>query len=407
MPDRTTSASAARSQTRARAEVEGIFGFFVNMVALRSQPRADLPLGAHIQAMRETVEAAFAHQSAPFERVVEAAGAARRLDHAPLFQTVLVLQNAAGQSLHLPGLDLDPFALPAAPPKFDLTVTAVELADGGLSLNLGYDAGLFRPDTVGRIGRNLVALLGAMATADPATPLGDLSFLGLEEETLLTVTLARGARIAQPADPVARIAALAAAAPQDQAVECGDEGLTRGALDLLSRRFATALRRRGIGPGDLVAIHAEAAPWRVAAMLGVLRCGAAYLPLEPSYPLERLAFMLADARAGTADRRGADPGLRRRYPAPRPGRGRGSAGRSCGAGCGSTRCGGLCDLYLGVHRPAEGRGCAASWLAQPVRLDGGLSGLRRRQSLHRDDALWIRRVGGGNLADPCGRAVCW
>ncbi|RID89665.1 amino acid adenylation domain-containing protein, partial [Gemmobacter lutimaris] len=280
---------------RARAEVEGIFGFFVNMVALRCQPRPDLPLGDYLRAVREQVEAAFAHQSAPFERVVEATGAARRLDQAPLFQTVLVLQNAAGQAVHLPGLEVTPFALPAAPPKFDLTVTAVELPEGGLSLQLAYDAGLFRPDTAARIGRNLTALLQAMAAADLSVPLGDLPILGIEEQALLTVTLARGARSEGMADPVARLAALAAGAPDHPAIVCGAAGLSRQGLDLLARRFATALRARGIGPGHLVAIHAEAEPWRVAAMLAVLRCGAAYLPLEPSYPAERLAYMLEDA----------------------------------------------------------------------------------------------------------------
>ncbi|WP_284166140.1 non-ribosomal peptide synthetase, partial [Frigidibacter sp. SD6-1] len=280
---------------RTRPGLDGIIGFFVNMLAIRAEAAPDMTLADYLDQVRDRVAEGLSHQDLPFDRLVERLGLPRDLDRAPLFQTVFTLQARGDGAFALGGLKVEPLLLPQGAPKFDLVVTATEDAAGGLQLHLAHDAGLFLPTGIDRFARNLAGLLGAIARAEPTTRLGDLAFLGTEERTLVTAAFARGDRRPTPAGLVAQLAARAVENPDHPAVECGGESLTRGALDRLARAHAAAFQRAGVGLGDRVAIHAGAGVDRVAAMLGALRLGAAYVPLEPSYPTERLAFMVEDA----------------------------------------------------------------------------------------------------------------
>uniref|UniRef100_UPI00124DA0B8 non-ribosomal peptide synthetase n=1 Tax=Gemmobacter serpentinus TaxID=2652247 RepID=UPI00124DA0B8 len=281
---------------RTRPGLDGMIGFFVNMLPLRVAPQPDLTLAAYLDQVRDRVLAGFAHQDLPFERLVERLGVERQLSHAPLFQTVLVLQDAGAGPVDLPGLEIEAMVPDTVTAKFDLTLTLAEDGAGGLVGDLTYGRALYDPDRMGRVAGHFASLLHSIAAADPQTLLSDLPMLALPEQVLLQGPLSQGPSSPAPRDLAARVAELAAAAPEAPALSCGSEVLTRRALNQRADALALRLQQAGLMPGDTVGIHATASVARVVAMLAVVRAGGAWLPLDMAYPPQRLAMMAEDAR---------------------------------------------------------------------------------------------------------------
>jgi amino acid adenylation domain-containing protein/non-ribosomal peptide synthase protein (TIGR01720 family) len=208
---------------------------------------------------------------------------------------VLAYQGAPAAPLRLPGLAARPVPLHNGTAKFDL---ALEVADspGGLAGQLEYAADLFDPATAARLLGHLGAVLAA-AAADPDRPLSALPLLAEAERRQVLAEFNRTAADF-PRDRCVHelFAEQAARTPAAVAVACGRRRLTYAELDRRADRLAARLRALGAGPGSLVALCLERSPEMVVALLGVLKAGAAYVPLDPAYPPERLAFMLADAR---------------------------------------------------------------------------------------------------------------
>jgi amino acid adenylation domain-containing protein len=289
---------------RNRLEVEGLIGFFVNTLALRSRLDGEASFAELFAQARETALGAFAHQDLPFEKLVEELRPQRSLAHAPLLQVMLVLQNAPGATLDIPGLTLAPADAVWSGAKFDLTLQLSETTNG-IAAFWEYDPDLFDAATVLRLARALQVLLGA-AAAQPHLRLAALPLLGAGERHQVLHEWAAGAADGGPAgEDGARddealvhdlIAAQAARAPAAVAVAGpGGEVLTYGALAARSRWLARRLRARGVGPETVVAIRMRSGPGALVAILAVLEAGGAYLPLDPGYPEERLAFIAADA----------------------------------------------------------------------------------------------------------------
>ncbi|GGZ64689.1 hypothetical protein GCM10010371_25440 [Streptomyces subrutilus] len=280
---------------RDRAELEPLIGFFVNSLVLRTDLSGNPGFGELLGRARETALGAYAHQEVPFERLVEEVQPDRDLSRNPLFQVMLVLDEEAAPPPALPGLDAAPLSLASGASKFDLSLYFVE-EDGGLHGEAVFATDLFDRETVGRMTSALVELLAA-AVADPSLPLGSLPLMDAAEERRV---LGAGTGVAEPAAdrPLHELVGeRAARAPLAVAVDDGARGLTYAGLWDVSGRLARELAALGVGSDTAVAVCAERSVLLPAALLGVLRSGGLYVPVDPGYPADRIAYMLADSGA--------------------------------------------------------------------------------------------------------------
>ncbi|MFI5867210.1 amino acid adenylation domain-containing protein [Streptomyces sp. NPDC051546] len=284
---------------RPEAELEPLVGMFVNVLALPARLGGDPTFAELIGRTRETCLDAYAHQELPFAQLVSELKVPRDVSRPPVFQAVLAVQNYAvqrdGAELELP-FEVAPFGVRASGTRFDVELFLQEWPQG-LRGSFNYNTDLFAEEDVAALAAHLGRLLDAVA-ADPGLPLSGLSLL-TDEERAFEVDRFNDTIVERPATTLtALFDRQAALTPQAVAVAVEDRpALTYRALADLADRIAGRLAAEGIGPGDLVAVSAERSPELVAGLLGVLRTGAAYTPLEPDYPAERLAFLLADSDA--------------------------------------------------------------------------------------------------------------
>uniref|UniRef100_UPI00164026A6 non-ribosomal peptide synthetase n=2 Tax=Burkholderia gladioli TaxID=28095 RepID=UPI00164026A6 len=275
-------------------ETEALIGFFVNTLVLRTPLDPSEAFEALVRRARDTTLSAYAHQDIPFEHLVEVLNPHRDVSHSPLFQVMLVLQNAPVADLVLGELDIAPYALDSVSAKYDLTLNIDE--DGAaLACTFEYCADLFDRDTIARMAAHFGQLLGSIVE-DASRAVGDLPLVDAPARAA-ALRDALGSRVALDHDTLpALFAAALARRPDAIAVEAGDTALSYAELDARSNRLAHALRALGVGPDVPVALCAERSANMVVGLLGILKAGGAYLPLDPDYPPERLAFMLDDAR---------------------------------------------------------------------------------------------------------------
>ena len=280
---------------RTRPETEPLIGLFVNTLVLRADVSGAPGFRALLARVREAVLGAFTHQDVPFERLVEELAPVRSLSHTPLFQVMFALQNAGEARPRLEGIRAERIAVASSGARTDLVWSLAETEEG-IEGVVEYATDLFDPATVEAMAEHFRLLLAA-ACADPAIPVAALPMVDPEHRARL---LAMGDGAAVPsAETVDRgFAARAAAAPGAVALEWGGGGrMTYGELDARATRLARHLRRHGVRAGTRVGICLERGAEQVVAALAALRAGAAYVPLDPAYPAERLAFMLADTAA--------------------------------------------------------------------------------------------------------------
>ncbi|HYU31102.1 MAG TPA: amino acid adenylation domain-containing protein [Thermoanaerobaculia bacterium] len=304
---------------RTRAEVAGLIGFFVNTLVLRVDlggDGSDLTFRELVARAAEVALGAFAHQDLPFEKLVEELHPERALSVTPLFQVMLAYQNAPLPYVELPGLTLQGLASETAAAMFDLTLTVGEIGAGqdagGFSLSLEYARALFDAATADRMLGHLARFL-ERALADPDRRLSDLPMLAASErDQLLREWNATTREIADPAAAHHLVARQAALRPDALAIAGGDLDLTYGELTAWASHLAPVLRELGAGPEAPVAVFLERSARLVVAELAALLAGAPYLPLDPSFPPDRLATLLEGAGASVILTR---EGLRDRLPA--------------------------------------------------------------------------------------------
>jgi amino acid adenylation domain-containing protein len=279
---------------RTRVETERLVGFFVNTLVLRTDLSGDPSFRELLGRVREVCLEAYAHQHLPFEKLVEELRPERSRSHAPLIQILFAFQNAPGAPLQLPGLAVTPVEVEPSTAKFDLVLDLRE-RDGEFTGRLTYAAALFDGPTIARMAGHLQTLLEG-AVADPDRPLSRLPLLTEPERHQLLVEWNRTAR-PYPLDQGLHelVEAQACRTPDAVAVELGERRLTYQELDRQASALAAHLAARGIGRGDRVGVALERSPELIVAILAVLKAGAAYTPLDPDYPPERLAFVLRDA----------------------------------------------------------------------------------------------------------------
>jgi amino acid adenylation domain-containing protein len=280
---------------RSRGETEGLVGFFVNMLALRTQLAGDATFRQTLRRVRETALGAYAHDEVPFERLVEELGIERSLSRNQIFQVVFQIDEFPGGKAELPGVEMSTVNVDADTSTFDMTM-AVARVDGELIGRLEYSTALFDASTAERMAAHLNELLRGIA-ANPDAPVAELPMM----------TMAERARIARwnatdrpyPAVHVHElIAAQAARTPDAPAVVHQGRTLTYGELDARANRLANHLRGRGVETETRVGVCLERTPELIVALVAVYKAGGAYVPMDPMYPRERLGFMVEDAAVG-------------------------------------------------------------------------------------------------------------
>ena len=279
---------------RNRAETEGLIGFFVNSLVMRGDLTGDPPFVSLLARTRRAALAAYAHQDLPFERLVEELRPERRLAQNPLFQVVCALQNAPLRRIELPGLSLTPVDGEFTATRFDLELMFWEGASG-LEGQVTYSTDLLDPATVRRLVAHFATLCDA-ALADPLLPLSSLRLLAGSERHQLVHEWNERQAVEPAPDVVGLCERWAAQTPEALAVVAGDGTLTHGELHERAGRLADRLRALGVGPDDTVGLYTPRSAVMVIGALAALKAGAAYVPLDPAYPLERLAFIVRECR---------------------------------------------------------------------------------------------------------------
>jgi amino acid adenylation domain-containing protein len=284
--------------SRSRTEIEGLIGFFVNTLVLRGDLAGDPDLPALLAHSRDTVLGALSHQDIPFERLVDELGLPRNPHRPPLLRVTFQLLTAPADGyLELPGLTLVPFETAVEAAKFDLVVNLYEAAAGIFGV-FHYDADLFDAATIARLAGHFTTLLAGWID-EPRRRLGDLPLLTAAERHQLLVEWNPGPAAPDPGRSCLHdlFETQVDRAPEATALSLNGERLTYGELDRRANRLARHLQAAGVRPGDRVALLLERSAEMVAAILAVLKAGAAYVPLDPAYPAERLAFTLEDSGA--------------------------------------------------------------------------------------------------------------
>ncbi|NIL80031.1 non-ribosomal peptide synthetase [Rhodococcoides kroppenstedtii] len=276
--------------------LDGVVGMFVNTLVLRASPRVDRSFVDLLHAVRDDDLEAFAHADVPFDAVVDAVAADRTSAHHPLFQVMLSFDNLAPATVQLPGLTVAAGEIDTGTAKFDLTVEVVDRPGGGFQARLGYATALFDDTTAADLAQRFLAVL-RQVTADPSVRVGDVDLrLPTDVAPEADVVLV-GPPGGAPTTLPELLRATAARFPDRDAVIEADHTLTYAELDRRSDLLAAALVDLGVGPEVRVPVCVGRSAASLIALWAVAKSGGAYTPLDPKYPVDRLATMVADTGA--------------------------------------------------------------------------------------------------------------
>ncbi|HEY6376501.1 MAG TPA: amino acid adenylation domain-containing protein [Edaphobacter sp.] len=274
-------------------ELENLIGFFVNTLVLRADLDADSSFRQVLRQARSNTLEALAHQNTPFEKLVEALEPDRNLNRNPLFQAMFVLHNASHMKAELPGLIMQEIEFESGIAKFDLTLEVIDF--GNLHCTLEYNSDLYEEDTIQRMAGHFAKLVEtavdtpdkklsqfSLVTAAEVQQFAEWNNTGNEYPKELCVHTAFEEQVVRTPDKIAII---------DQT-----NRLSYRELNDLANRLTRRLIDKGVGPGSLVGISLNRSIEMVIALLGTLKAAAAYVPLDPAYPEQRLDFMVKDSQ---------------------------------------------------------------------------------------------------------------
>jgi amino acid adenylation domain-containing protein/non-ribosomal peptide synthase protein (TIGR01720 family) len=278
---------------RNRPELESLVGFFVNTVPLRSDVDTSLSFVEFLSRVRSTVLDAFAHDEVPFERLVEVLQPERDPGRTPLVQALVVLQNTPERSTSVPGLRVGEFVPPVSAASFDLNVDLRE-EGGALAGHVIYSTDLFEAATIERMTGHLLTLLETVVS-DPDRPLWSVPLLSVAERHQLLVEW-NGDTESNPRRCLHELfSEQAARTPDATAVVFEGTRLSYAELDARSNQLAHHLVAQGVGQESLVGLCVPRSLELVIGVLGVLKAGAAYVPMDPDQPADRRAYIVEDS----------------------------------------------------------------------------------------------------------------
>ena len=279
---------------RNQIETEPLIGFFVNTLVFRTKLFRGMNFRELLRAVREITLEAHAHQDLPFEKLIEALGVERSLSYNPLFQVMFVLENYSNENPDLPELRFSPFDVGTETQKFDLTLSAGD-AGGEICVSFLYNTDLFDASTVARMSGHFQMLLEEISS-DPSRSLGDLGLLTEAERQQMMVEWNDTIKTYDMRPAHKLFETQVERAPDSIAVVFEDQWVTYQELNARANRLGRYLRRLGVGPEVIVGLCLERSIEMVVGILGVLKSGGAYLPMDPAYPKERLAVVLEDSQ---------------------------------------------------------------------------------------------------------------
>ncbi|WP_069162716.1 non-ribosomal peptide synthetase [Nocardia altamirensis] len=273
-----------------------LIGFFVNTWVLRAAVSPAASFADLVGQVRSKALAAYENQDAPFELLVELLNPVRSAAHHPLFQVTLAFQNNPLPTLEFSGVGFEPYHTTTATARFDLFFNVADTPVGHpWSAFIEYATDLFDRSTVEAMADRLVRIL-RQVVAQPGAPVGSIDVLGSDERD---VVLQRWNATTIAVEPDVTLVGLLSdrvdATPDAVAVVCGDAEMSYGELGARAERLARVLVSRGVGPDSIVAVALPRSAELIVALLAVVRAGGAYLPIDPSYPSDRLTFVLSDA----------------------------------------------------------------------------------------------------------------
>jgi amino acid adenylation domain-containing protein len=280
---------------RTRGEVEGLIGFFANTLVLRTEISGELSFRELLKRVREVCLGAYSNQDLPFEKLVEELQPERSLSHNPLVQVLFGLRDTISHGMKLPRLTMTPCELESSTAKFDLTID-VETTPTGLKCTAEYNADLFDRARIGRMLEHFETLLqGVVANVDQ--PVSLLPLLSGSEQTEFAAAWHAAQRDFNRDECVHELFERQVhESPDSVAVSIGDAQLTYRELNERSNQLARYLLSLGVGPESLVGLALDRSLEMIIGLFGVLKAGAAYLPLDPDYPQSRLNYMMEDAQ---------------------------------------------------------------------------------------------------------------
>ncbi len=281
---------------RNRKETESLIGFFVNTLVLRAIIDNNPSFTELLAQIKETTLEAYAHQDLPFEMLVEELQPERDMSHSPLFQVMFVMNNAPVEKLMLPGLEIELIELESNTTKFDLILNVTD-GDSALKCKLEYNTDLFNSQTMERLIHHYLKILQQIVK-QPSIKVGEIDLLTDDERQILLNKWSQPEAHYNTKHTIVRLfEQQVEATPQAIALRVKNEKQTYAELNERANQFARFLQKAGLKPGQIVGVNADRSIDMIVAMLGVLKAGGVYLPLDPDYPLERLEYMLNDAQA--------------------------------------------------------------------------------------------------------------
>ena len=281
---------------RTYREIEGLIGFFINTLVLRTDLSGDPSFVELLQRVREVALNAYTHQDLPFEKLVEELQPDRDLSRTPFFQVLFTVRNLGANTLKLPNLDMHGLEMDSGTAKFDLLLL-VDESEQGINFTFEYNTDLFDHSTITRIGKHYQNLLASIV-ATPEWPLSRLPLLTEEERRRLLVDW-NSTRRPYPQEQCIHqmFEQQVERTPDAVAVVFADEQLTYRELNCRANQLAHSLKQLGVGADVFVGILMHRSLEMMVSVLGILKAGGAYLALDPDYPPERLAYMLEDTGA--------------------------------------------------------------------------------------------------------------
>ncbi|VVE06616.1 Tyrocidine synthase 3 [Pandoraea iniqua] len=277
---------------RDQPEVANLIGVFINTLVMRADFPAHLRAGELVSLTGERTQQALDHQTLPFDSLVDALSPTRSVSHTPLFQVMFNHQREDYRVLReLPGLTTRHFDTGGEAAQFELTLNVSEASDGAIAGSFTYARELFEASTMARLSSQYATMLSALCASDD-TVIDDITLIDTEAAAQLHAWGVATDDFAADAPVHVRMSAQARRTPDAIAVHGDDASLTYAALERRSNQLAHALIAQGVGPDVPVAIALERGAGMLVALLGVLKAGGCYVPLDPGYPAERLRYML-------------------------------------------------------------------------------------------------------------------
>ncbi|MCM3670698.1 non-ribosomal peptide synthase/polyketide synthase [Mesobacillus maritimus] len=280
---------------RSQPSTQEIVGMFVNTLAIRSFPKGEKSFRDFLDEVKRETLTVFENQEYPFEDLVEQAGIVRDLSRNPLFDTMFALQNEEKAIVKMGNLTISPYEVPYHSAKFDLAVTAFEHLDT-LHFELEYNTRLFKQNTITMLKEHFIQVLESVAE-DSYQNLADLNLLN-EDDRQQIIYEWNDTKSNYPEHRSIQelFEAQVVQSPENDAVVIGEVSISYRELNEKSNQLARALRKKGVGRDCTVGIFMDHSIDMIIGILGVLKSGGAYIPIDPAYPLSRIEFILADAK---------------------------------------------------------------------------------------------------------------